>query len=142
MNFNRIVLVGRPITKPEMKNVDGGSSVVTFTLSCMRPPRQDGLSDTDDIPIVFQGRQVDRVLNDVTVGKLVLVEGKIVTRNYTDDQDQRIYVTEVLGLTFRILDAQVSKIHDDPTDTKTDDAVVAVVENLSQPDASKNEVPF
>lgn len=41
-------------------------------------------------------------------GSLISIEGEIRTRNYTDKQNQKHYVTEILGLSYDLLESRAT----------------------------------
>lgn len=51
----------------------------------------------DFINVVTFKKQADNVNNYLSKGSLVGVEGRIQTRNYENNEGQRIYVTEVVA---------------------------------------------
>jgi single-strand DNA-binding protein len=94
-SLNKIVLIGSIETAPELKATNAGDSVINFSLSVDRPQRADGTQGgTDSIKIVAWREKAEFAAN-LTQGTLILVEGRIQTRSYDNDEGQRIYVTEV-----------------------------------------------
>lgn len=53
--------------------------------------------EADFINVVTFKKQADNVNNYLSKGSLVGVEGLIQTRNYENNEGQRIYVTEVVA---------------------------------------------
>jgi single-strand DNA-binding protein len=104
MYYNRIVLVGRLTRDPELRATPDGISVVRFTLAVDRAMRAGEERQTDFFDIVAFRQLADTVANYMTKGKLVLVEGKLQTRSYTDREGNRRKAYEVVADTVRFLE--------------------------------------
>ena len=104
MNYNRIILVGRLTRDPELRATPDGISVVRFTLAVDRGMRAGEERQTDFFDIVAFRQLADNVANYVTKGRLVLVEGKLQTRSYTDREGNRRKAYEVVADTVRFLE--------------------------------------
>lgn len=103
--INRVVLVGRITRDPELRKTGSGTSVVSFTLACNRrfSSNQEGGQDADFINCVAWRQSADFMANYVKQGALLGVEGRIQTRNYKDQTDRTVYVTEVVADSVQIL---------------------------------------
>ena len=96
--INKVVLVGRLTKNPEYRTTPNGISVSTFTLAVNRTfNNSNGEREADFINVVTFKKQADNVNNYLSKGSLVGVEGRIQTRNYENNEGQRIYVTEVVA---------------------------------------------
>lgn len=104
MYYNRIILVGRLTRDPELRATPDGISVVRFTLAVDRGMRAGEERQTDFFDIVAFRQLADTVANYMTKGKLVLVEGKLQTRSYTDREGNRRKAYEVVADTVRFLE--------------------------------------
>ena len=104
MNYNRIILVGRLTRDPELRATPDGVSVVRFTLAVDRGMRAGEERQTDFFDIVAFRQLADNVANYVTKGRLVLVEGRLQTRSYTDREGNRRKAYEVIADTVRFLE--------------------------------------
>ena len=96
--INRVVLVGRITKDPELRKTASGISVVSFTLACNRrfSSGQEGNQEADFISCVAWRNSADFMTNYVKQGALLGVEGRLQTRNYKDQNDRTVYVTEVV----------------------------------------------
>ena len=103
--INRVVLVGRITRDPELRKTNIGISVVSFTLAVNRrfSSNQEGGQDADFISCVAWRQSADFMANYVKQGALLGVEGRIQTRNYKDQSDRTVYVTEVVCDSVQIL---------------------------------------
>ena len=104
MNYNRIILVGRLTRDPELRATPDGTSVVRFAIAVNRTVRQGAEEQVDYFDIVAFRQLADTVANYTTKGRLVLVEGKLQTRSYTDREGNRRKAYEVIADTVRFLE--------------------------------------
>lgn len=100
--INNVVLVGRLTKDPELKRTQSGTSVCSFNLAVNRRSQTPGQPDADFIGCVAWNKTAEIMEQYLHKGSLIGVEGRIQTRNYDNQQGQRVYVTEVVvqSLTF------------------------------------------
>ena len=94
-SLNKIILIGDLNETPTVKATNAGDSVANFSLAVQRPARADGLAGQVDSIKVVAWREKAEAAGEMAAGALVLVEGRIHTRSYENDEGQRVYVTEV-----------------------------------------------
>jgi len=105
-SLNKIILIGNVLSTPDIKATNSGDSVCNFVLSVGRPSRVENANPgTDNIKIVAWRDKAD-LMRNVSQGQSVLVEGRIHTRSYDNDEGQRVYVTEVEAREIRQLGQQ------------------------------------
>ena len=105
--INRVILVGRITRDPELRKTSSGISTVSFTLACNRRfSNSQGGQDADFINCVAWRQSADFMANYVRKGALLGVEGRIQTRNYKDQSDRTVYVTEVVCDSVQILESK------------------------------------
>lgn len=103
--INNIVLVGRMVRDAELKYTPNNQAVATFTLAVNRNFKsQNGDRETDFINCVIWRQQAENLANWAKKGALIGITGRIRTRNYENQQGQRVYVTEVVAESFRLLE--------------------------------------
>ncbi|QFV00251.1 single-stranded DNA-binding protein [Limosilactobacillus pontis] len=103
--INRAVLTGRLTRDPELRYTTSGTAVVSFTLAVDRQFRnQNGDRDADFINCVIWRKSAENFSNFTHKGSLVGLDGRIQTRNYENQQGQRVYVTEVVVDNFALLE--------------------------------------
>ena len=94
---NQVVLVGRITRDIEMKVTSSNREVVSFSIAVNRNFKNaNGEYDADFINCVAFGQQAKFMDNYLSKGRLISVVGRISTRNYENNQGQRVYVTEVI----------------------------------------------
>lgn len=105
--LNRVVLTGRLTKDPELRYTNSGTAVVTFTLAVDRQfKNQNNEREADFIQCVVWRKNAENFANFTHKGSLVGVDGRVSTRNYENNQGQRVYVTEVTVDNFALLESR------------------------------------
>lgn len=108
--INNVVLVGRMTRDAELRYTPSNQAVATFTLAVNRNfKNQNGEREADFINCVIWRQQAENLTNWAKKGTLVGVTGRIQTRNYENQQGQRVYVTEVVADNFQILESRATR---------------------------------
>lgn len=103
--INNITLVGRLTKDPELKYTGNGTAVATFTLAVNRNfTNASGEREADFPNCVIWRKPAETLANYAKKGSLIGVTGRIQTRNYENQQGQRVYVTEVVCENFQLLE--------------------------------------
>lgn len=96
--INTVTLVGRLTKDPELRYTQTGKGVATFTLAVTRPfKNQNGDYEADFINCQTWGKAAENLANYMRKGNKVGVVGRVQTRNYENNQGQKVYVTEVVA---------------------------------------------
>lgn len=104
--INSVVLVGRMTRDPELRRTGNGKAVTSFSLALDRGfQTMDGQS-ADFIPVVVWNKVAENVAQYCHKGSLVGVEGALRSRNYTNNQGQKVYVVEVLANRVQFLETR------------------------------------
>ncbi|MBM6940460.1 single-stranded DNA-binding protein [Limosilactobacillus coleohominis] len=107
--LNRVVLTGRLTRDPELRYTGSGTAVCSFTVAVDRQFRnQNGDRDADFINCVIWRKSAENFANFTHKGSLVGIDGRLSTRNYENNQGQRVYVTEVTVDNFALLEPRSS----------------------------------
>lgn len=105
--LNNVCLVGRMAGDAELRYTPNNQAVATFRLAVNRPfKNQNGEREADFINCVIWRQQAENLANWTKKGMLVGITGRIQTRNYENQQGQRVYVTEVVSETFQLLESR------------------------------------
>ncbi|HEL1573303.1 single-stranded DNA-binding protein [Streptococcus suis] len=105
--INNVVLVGRLTRDAEIRYTPAGHAVATFTLAVNRTFKNDvGEREADFINCVIWRQAAENLANWAKKGALIGITGQIQTRNYENQQGQRVYVTEVLANQFQLLESR------------------------------------
>lgn len=105
--INNVTLTGRITKDLEKHQTNKGTSVVNFSLAVDRRfKNSSGNREDDFIGIQAWGLTADLLCKYCGKGSLIGIEGRIQTRNYENNQGQRVYVTEVVAENVTFLDAK------------------------------------
>lgn len=105
--INNVTLTGRITKDLEKKETGKGTSVVNFSLAVDRRfKNSSGNREADFIGIQAWGLTADLLCKYCGKGSLIGIEGRIQTRNYENNQGQRVYVTEVVAENVTFLDSK------------------------------------
>ena len=98
--INRVQLTGNLGRDPEIKTFDKGGKLARFSMATREEYTNrsgEKASDTQWHLIAAWGKVADRIESDLRKGSFVSIEGRLVTRNYTDKDGNKKYVTEVVA---------------------------------------------
>ena len=93
------------VKSAELRYTPNNQAVATFTLAVNRNFKsQNGDREADFINCVIWRQQAENLANRAKKGALIGITGRIQTRNYENQQGQRVYVTEVVADSFQLLE--------------------------------------
>ena len=92
--INRIELLGRVGTDPELKYSQNGTAICQLRLATDRR-RQNGETDADWHSVVCWGKQAEAVAEYVKKGNRIFVAGSLAQNSYETQDGQRRYRSEV-----------------------------------------------
>lgn len=102
---NKVILVGRLCTDPELKYTPSGVAVANFRVAVDRPfANAQGERETDFIDVVAWRQSAEFVNSYLAKGRLVFVEGRLQVRQWQTQDGQRRRSTEVVADQVRALD--------------------------------------
>lgn len=105
--INNVVLVGRLTKDPDLRYTGNGQAVATFTLAVNRNfTNQNGEREADFVNCVIWRKAAENFANYAKKGSQIGVTGRIQTRNYENQQGQRVFVTEVVADNFQLLESR------------------------------------
>jgi single-strand DNA-binding protein len=108
MSVNKVILIGRAGKDPEFRQFDN-NQVATISLATSEHYKdKEGkkVETTEWHRVVIWGKQAEIAEKYIKKGSQVYVEGKNKTRSYDDKDGKKVYITEVVCDTFRLLDSK------------------------------------
>lgn len=106
--INKVILVGRLGSDPEVKSVGQGSTVARFNVATSENwTDKNGQKQerTEWHRIVVWGKLAEICGKHLSKGRQIYVEGRLQTRNWEDQQGQKRYTTEIVASTVQFLGA-------------------------------------
>ena len=136
--LNSTCLVGRLTKDPELRYTPNNQAVATFSLAVNRNFKsQNGEREADFINCVIWRQQAENLANWAKKGALIGITGRIQTRNYENQQGQRVFVTEVIADSFQLLESQKERANQSHGSGQPDFG-----RNASPMDISDDDLPF
>lgn len=99
MNLNKVLIVGRTTADLELRKTPSGQSVTSFGVATNRVwTDKSGAKqeETEFHNIVAWGRQAEIASQFLTKGSLVMIEGRLRTRSWQDNQGGNRKTTEIV----------------------------------------------
>src|SRR3989304_1636126 len=98
MNLNKVFLIGNLTRDPETRALPSGQSVTSFSIATNRVYKKDGKQEkqTEFHNIVAFGRLAEICSQYLTRGKMILVEGRLVNRNWEAKDGTKKNRTEII----------------------------------------------
>jgi single-strand DNA-binding protein len=106
MSINKVILVGNVGKDPEIRHLDSGVAVATFTLATSETyvaKNGDKVTSTEWHNIVLWRGLAEVAEKYVRKGRQLYIEGRIRTRSYDDKDGQKRYITEINGDVMKLL---------------------------------------
>jgi single-strand DNA-binding protein len=98
--INRVQLIGNLGANPEVKSLEKGGKVARFAVATSEKyntKKGEKVTETNWHNIVAWGKLATITERILEKGARVAIDGKLVTRSYTDKQGAKKYVTEVVA---------------------------------------------
>ncbi len=95
--LNKAILQGRLVADPELKYTQSNTAVLSTRIACDRDYQKDGSQSVDFINIVAWQKTAEFVSKYFHKGDMLLLEGRIQVRDYTDRDGNKRYATEVVA---------------------------------------------
>ncbi len=100
MNLNKVFLIGRLTSDPQLRSTPGGQSVASFSIATNRTWMNKSGQKQEEVQfhnIVAWGRLAEIMNQYMKKGGMVMVEGRLQTRNWQDKQGQNRSTTEIIA---------------------------------------------
>lgn len=116
--MNKIIIIGRLTSDPNLKATSSGIAVCSFTVAVNRPKNSKGESPADFIPVVVWREQGEACAKYLTKGSRVAVCGAMQSRTYEKDGNKRT-IFEVQAERVEFLERKAKE--DQPVDQKVEE---------------------
>lgn len=145
--INKVTLIGRLGSDPEVRRLEGGSVVARFSLATSDAYKdKDGnfQETTEWHNIVIWRELAERAEKMLKKGTLVYLEGKISYRKYTDKDNVEKSVTDITANVFRTLEKrEQSENANEAKERNTSTTTAQTQENpFENPNNGGNDLPF
>ena len=139
--MNKVILMGRLTKDPEVRYAQGDNStcVASFTVAVDRKYNRDGEQTADFINCVAFGRLAEHVEKYYRKGLKTALTGRIQTRNYTNRDGKKVYITEVVAEELEFAESKGSQQNSAHNSAPASDPLD---EFMNIPDDLTEELPF
>lgn len=106
--MNRVMLQGRLVIDPELRQTTYGVPVASFRIAVDRDfkNKETGEKETDFINVVAWRSTAEFISRSFTKGRMILVEGRLQIRKYTDKDGNNRTTAEVVADSVHFGDAK------------------------------------
>jgi single-strand DNA-binding protein len=107
-NFNKVIIGGRLTSDPELKNTPSGISVTSFTIAVNRGYKSKNGEETpaDFINVTAWRQTAEFITKYFKKASSICVVGTLQNRNWTDNDGNKHYATEVVADEAYFVDAK------------------------------------
>lgn len=145
--LNKVLLQGRLVADPELRHTQSNIPVASFRIAVERDYKsQNGDREADFINIAAWRGTAELVSRYFSKGRMIIVDGRLQVRDYTDRDGNRRYATEVIASNVYFGDSKKNGTTDnarqEPKDNNVppaDGAGTGAFEELSDEDG---DLPF
>jgi len=95
---NKVQLIGNLGTPPEVKNTESGKKLARFSIATneiYRNVKGEKVKETTWHNLIAWGKIAEIVEKYLNKGSEVAIEGKLISRSYTDANGVKRYITEI-----------------------------------------------
>lgn len=143
--INKVILMGRLVADPELRQTPNSISVCRFRIAIDRPysPSNGGERQADFISIVAWRQNAEFVSKYFSKGKMAIVEGSLRNADYTDANGVKHYAMEVQADKVSFGESKSSGGNSQPTtQQQASDNSKAIADEVTIGDLSDGDVPF
>ena len=136
--MNRVVMIGRTTANVELKQTTSGTSVAEFSIAVNRTFKNaNGERESDFFNCIAFSKLAETISRYVKKGDQIGIEGRLQTRNYTNREGKKVYVTEIIVENVEFLQTKKQE-EQNPTIAEADPFKNANFEELD----SEDGLPF
>jgi single-strand DNA-binding protein len=96
--LNHIVIMGRLTRDPELRRLDNGTAVTSFSIACERDfKNKNDEKETDFVDVVAYRNTAEFVSKFFTRGRMAVVSGRLQIRGWTDKEGNKRRSAEVVA---------------------------------------------
>ena len=140
MSLNKVMLIGNVGKDPELKSLETGNKVVTFSMATSevyKDKHGERQEKTEWHNVVMWGNRAEVLNKYVKKGSKLYIEGKITTRKWKDKEGNDRYSTEIVAVDFRFLQTGDVVKRNNPNDGRSKPS-----NSQSQPMPQDDDLPF
>ena len=95
--MNKVIIIGRNTKDIELKQTTAGKAVAEFSVAVNRSfKNSNGERESDFFNCIAFSKLAETISRYVKKGDQVGIEGRLQTRNYTNKEGRKVYITEII----------------------------------------------
>ena len=94
--MNKVIIIGRTTKEIDLKTTPNGTSVAEFSIAVRRTFKTNGENESDFFNCIAFSKLAETISRYVKKGDQVGIEGRLQTRNYTNREGKKVYITEII----------------------------------------------
>lgn len=145
MNLNKVIIIGRLTADPQLRTTPAGQSVTTISIATNRIWTNKAGERREDVQyhnVVIWGRQAEIVNQFLKKGSLAMVEGRLQTRTWADNQGQNRRTTEVVCERIQFGPRSGTVEGPPPAESQTETKESLPEINLDEEEVKPEDIPF
>lgn len=145
MSVNKVLLIGRLGSNPEVRYTGGGAAVANFNIATSESwnDKNSGQRQerTEWHRIVVWGKLAELCNQYLSKGRQVYVEGRLQTRQWDDKDGNKRYTTEVVANTVQFLGSNQGQQAESGAGDSYGD-MPSQESRMEEPSFSEDDIPF
>lgn len=154
-SLNQVIIMGNLTRDPDLRTIPSGQSVCSFSLALNRSYKDSNdqwQEATDYVDVVAWSNLGDRISTYLRKGSRCLVQGRLQSRSWEQEDGQKRSKLEVLANDVTFLDSRSSDSSDnssannaednEPKPKKSSKAKDEVVEDIGDEPINLDDIPF
>ena len=138
--MNKIVIAGRIVKKPELKQTNNGKYVCDFGLAVNRGIKdQSGIEEVDFINCRCWNKLAENLCKYQDKGSFIIVEGNFRSENYTDKNGNKRYISYVMVENIEYTPKQRQEAQNEPNKAQETNTNWDSAQDI---ELSEEELPF
>lgn len=95
--MNKVIIIGRNTKDIELRQTPSGTSAIEFSIAVKRTFKNaNGEYESDFFNCIAYNKLAETISRYVKKGDQVGIEGRLQTRNYTNKEGKKVYITEII----------------------------------------------
>lgn len=139
-SVNKVILIGNLGNDPEVRYLESGQAVANFSLATNRAyttKDNERREETEWHRVVLWGKLAEIAEKYLAKGRTIYVEGRLRTRQWTDQNGVEKYTTEIVGETMTMLGGK-----GDQERTQATNATPQIAQPETANETIEDDLPF
>jgi single-strand DNA-binding protein len=113
--MNKVIEIGRNVKDIELRQTSSGTSAIEFSIAVKRAFKNaNGEYESDFFNCVAFSKLAETISRYVKKGDMIAIEGRLQTRNYTNREGNKVYVTEIIVENVEFLSPKKQETEQEP----------------------------